>query len=290
MLTKSDESIYCLFFGMALSAAELQVVNEALGVEVSYFSICLPFKIRFSQVSFAAVARLYKASDSGSWYYPNIWGGVALVTDGTSSYIRIVDLSGGALLYEQELYEKFDYNFAKPFFHVFEGDDCVHGLSFADVSDATTFGNSVRQAVGLELIAPPPSSQNPPLNGNGHQVRHPSPNPKPLPSLPPKTPSPQSSVYEPAPTPTASTPPVVIASPAIVSSPPPAGTSKPAPMVKTESSRTLDNSAKKNKPASSSCKIGKKREGKSARDKWNDEKEAETVERRTGTVETRIGT
>ena len=44
----------------------------------------------------------------------------------------------------QELYEGFEYKNAKPFFHVFEGDDAVYALSFAEGFDAASFHSAVR--------------------------------------------------------------------------------------------------------------------------------------------------
>lgn len=245
---------------MALTASELQWVNEAAGCEVILMVLFHDtFLNELIQVLCATVARLYKTSDNGAWYYPNIWGAVALVPEAPSTFIRIFDVNGGAILYEQELYENFEYSIAKPFFHVFESDDCVHGLSFADVSDAVTFGNNVRQILGLEPLSPPQQSNgsggSSPISSSPLQTspatRHPS--PKPLPSIPPKSPSPQvrrSSFSDSSPPPAASyvaPQPTAAPTPVVISSPSPvAVATKPTVLAKADSARTIE--AKK-KPA-----------------------------------------
>ncbi|ELR25045.1 WH1 domain containing protein [Acanthamoeba castellanii str. Neff] len=97
------------------------------------------------QVKSTAVARLYM-SQGNTWAYSHLWGAAALVAvdgDAGAHYIRLVDLQSGQVTWEQELYDRFEYQSATPFFHTFEGNDAVIGLSFADESDAATFHHAV---------------------------------------------------------------------------------------------------------------------------------------------------
>ncbi len=227
------------------------------------------------KVSFATVARLYKSNGSGSWDYQNVWGAVALVSDDSSNYIRMYNIPASALIFEQELYTNFDYSISKPFFHTFESDECMHGLSFADAADASCFASAIQTLIGKDTKSSPniPKAGSPRVvaESNGH-VRHPS--PKPLPAIPPTIPPKSSSVYStPTSTPPSTsnsvspnaTPPVSTYSPH--TDPPPATThttaaaaattSKPSAaavqptLTKTDSNRTLENSKKKN--ASGMC-------------------------------------
>lgn len=91
----------------------------------------------------SSVARLYKGVGS-TWEYTKKWGGIALVKDGAQHHLKLVSLDKESVEWQQELYDGFEYKNPKPFFHVFEGDDAVYGLSFANDGDAGTFYSAVK--------------------------------------------------------------------------------------------------------------------------------------------------
>ncbi|KYQ91766.1 Wiscott-Aldrich syndrome protein [Tieghemostelium lacteum] len=86
------------------------------------------------------VARLYDGK-SGRWEFTGAIGAVSIITDrvGKVNHIKIVDLKSTRCIFEQELYDGFDYQKPRDFFHTFEGDSQVFGLSFADVAEAAEF-------------------------------------------------------------------------------------------------------------------------------------------------------
>ncbi|KAI9313414.1 hypothetical protein BX666DRAFT_684680 [Dichotomocladium elegans] len=86
-----------------------------------------------SKITTAAVARLFVASpDPNRWSYSNVWGAAAFYLENQRG-----------VLWEQELYEGFDYTNDKPFFHTFETDDYLAGLLFVDEGEADRFYKKV---------------------------------------------------------------------------------------------------------------------------------------------------
>ena len=47
--------------------------------------------------------------------------------------------AGRGVIWDQEIYDTFSYNQDRVFFHTFELEDCLAGLSFADEKEAKTF-------------------------------------------------------------------------------------------------------------------------------------------------------
>lgn len=90
------------------------------------------------------VARLYDGK-SGYWEFTGAVGAVSVISDrvGKVNHIKIVDLRTTRCVFEQELYDGFDYQKPRDFFHTFEGDSQVFGLSFADISEAAEFYQQV---------------------------------------------------------------------------------------------------------------------------------------------------
>ncbi|KAG2183386.1 hypothetical protein INT43_006392 [Umbelopsis isabellina] len=113
-----------------------------------------------SKIFTAAVARLFVAyPNPQSWTYSNIWGAAVFLKDKSKSdsyFIRIVDLENhGGVIWEQELYEGFQYTQERPFFHTFDTDECQAGLLFVDDSEAETFYNKIINRQALASKAPP---------------------------------------------------------------------------------------------------------------------------------------
>lgn len=91
-----------------------------------------------------AVARLYIAyPDKHKWTYSGIQGAVVLANDliGNTFWLKMVDVSsaGRGVIWDQEIYEPFYYNQDRTFFHSFELEDCLAGLSFVDEKEAKKF-------------------------------------------------------------------------------------------------------------------------------------------------------
>ncbi|KAG0059011.1 hypothetical protein BGZ89_000793 [Linnemannia elongata] len=108
----------------------------------------------------ATVARLYIAyPDPSQWTYAGILGAVALIQTSNTFFLRIVDLLyGQGIVWEQELYQGFDYHQDMPFFHTFQADNYVAGFSFADEHEAEVFYSKVHGRARLRPFKPVPSS------------------------------------------------------------------------------------------------------------------------------------
>ncbi|CEL01899.1 Putative Actin regulatory protein [Aspergillus calidoustus] len=97
-----------------------------------------------NKIHAVAVARLYVAyPDPHRWTYTGLQGAVVLANDlvGRTFWLKLVDVSpaGKGVIWDQEIYENFQYNQDRTFFHTFELDDCPAALSFADEKEAKTF-------------------------------------------------------------------------------------------------------------------------------------------------------
>ncbi|XP_045623813.2 actin nucleation-promoting factor WASL isoform X1 [Procambarus clarkii] len=86
----------------------------------------------------------------------NVWRkrhfGVATFTKDNvrrSYYIQVYDIVAAKRVFEQELYNQFNYTASMPFFHQFEAEDQMIGLNFADEGEANAFN----QAIGERLAA-----------------------------------------------------------------------------------------------------------------------------------------
>ncbi|KAG9327845.1 hypothetical protein KVV02_000291 [Mortierella alpina] len=108
----------------------------------------------------ATVARLYVAyPDPSSWTYSGIMGGLAFVQTKSTFLFRIVDLMGSrGVIWEQELYENFDYTQERSFFHTFAIDNCLAAFSFADDQEASVFYKKVSNREALKKPKSPTGS------------------------------------------------------------------------------------------------------------------------------------
>lgn len=52
-------------------------------------------------------------------------------------------------MWQQELYTTFEYKVTRPYFHTFEADDAMAGLSFANEQEAITFRNAVEEKLKI---------------------------------------------------------------------------------------------------------------------------------------------
>ncbi|KAK2745549.1 hypothetical protein FQN57_003674 [Myotisia sp. PD_48] len=97
-----------------------------------------------------AVARLYVClPNTQKWTYTGLQGAAVLANDlvGHTFWIKLVDISpaGRGTLWDQEIYDGFSYNQDRTFFHTFELEECLAGLSFADEKEAKTFKKKVQE-------------------------------------------------------------------------------------------------------------------------------------------------
>ncbi|KAJ4297441.1 hypothetical protein N0V90_005332 [Kalmusia sp. IMI 367209] len=97
-----------------------------------------------NKIHAVAVAKLYIAyPDKHQWTYTGMQGAAVLANDlvGNTFWIKLVDISptNRGVIWDQEIYDTFTYNQDRVFFHTFELEDCLAGLSFADEKEAKTF-------------------------------------------------------------------------------------------------------------------------------------------------------
>ncbi|EME48435.1 hypothetical protein DOTSEDRAFT_67473 [Dothistroma septosporum NZE10] len=97
-----------------------------------------------NKIHAVAVAKLYIAYPNRSrWNYTGLQGAAVLANDlvGNTFWIKLVDVSPAnrGVLWDQEIYDTFQYNQDRTFFHTFELEDCLAGLSFADEKEAKQF-------------------------------------------------------------------------------------------------------------------------------------------------------
>ncbi|ORY86916.1 hypothetical protein BCR37DRAFT_128457 [Protomyces lactucae-debilis] len=95
----------------------------------------------------AAIAKLYIClPDSQRWIDTELIGAAVLAYDqvGKCFFFKLVDVVGTqGILWDQELYEGFQYNQDRTFFHSFEIPECMAAFSFADEREASNFYSKV---------------------------------------------------------------------------------------------------------------------------------------------------
>ncbi|SMR53276.1 unnamed protein product [Zymoseptoria tritici ST99CH_3D1] len=97
-----------------------------------------------NKIHAVAVAKLYVAHpDRSRWTYTGLQGAAVLANDlvGNTFWIKLVDVSPAnrGVIWDQEIYDTFSYNQDRVFFHTFELEECLAGLSFADEKEAKQF-------------------------------------------------------------------------------------------------------------------------------------------------------
>jgi hypothetical protein len=96
-----------------------------------------------------AVTKLYKAQQN-QWNYTGVTGVAVMLSEDNFNYIRILDLKTKKVLFEQELYDYFEYHNPTTFFHTFETNNFVAGLSFADEEEADVFYQKVIESIDAQ--------------------------------------------------------------------------------------------------------------------------------------------
>ena len=97
-----------------------------------------------NKIQAVAVARLYIAKPGQSrWIYTGLQGAAVLSNDlvGNTFWIKLVDISPAnrGVIWDQEIYDQFQYNQDRTFFHSFELEQCLAALSFVDEKEARQF-------------------------------------------------------------------------------------------------------------------------------------------------------
>ncbi|OTB11007.1 hypothetical protein K445DRAFT_69197 [Daldinia sp. EC12] len=97
-----------------------------------------------NKIHAVAVARLYVAyPNTSKWTYTGLQGAIVLCNDlvGNTYWLKLVDVStaGRGVIWDQEIFENWSYNQDRTFFHTFELEDCLAGLSFVDEKEAKQF-------------------------------------------------------------------------------------------------------------------------------------------------------
>ncbi|KAH7037383.1 uncharacterized protein B0I36DRAFT_428035 [Microdochium trichocladiopsis] len=97
-----------------------------------------------NKIQAVAVAKLYVAyPDRTKWTYTGLQGAIVLSNDlvGNTYWLKLVDVSpaGRGVIWDQEIYDTWNYNQDRTFFHSFETEDCLAGLSFVDEKEAKQF-------------------------------------------------------------------------------------------------------------------------------------------------------
>ncbi|RKF55303.1 putative wh1 domain-containing protein [Golovinomyces cichoracearum] len=97
-----------------------------------------------NKIQAVAAARLYIAyPNRNKWTNTGYQGAIVLSNDlvGNTYWLKLVDMSSQnrGILWDQEIYDTWSYNQDRTFFHTFETEDCLAGLSFVDEKEAKTF-------------------------------------------------------------------------------------------------------------------------------------------------------
>ncbi|KAK2608685.1 hypothetical protein QQS21_002796 [Conoideocrella luteorostrata] len=97
-----------------------------------------------NKIQAVAVARLYVAYPNRSkWTYSGLQGAIVLANDlvGNTYWLKMVDVSSSnrGVIWDQEIFDTWRYSQDRTFFHTFELEDCLAGLSFVDEKEAKQF-------------------------------------------------------------------------------------------------------------------------------------------------------
>ncbi|CAM1502133.1 Fc.00g041170.m01.CDS01 [Cosmosporella sp. VM-42] len=97
-----------------------------------------------NKIQAVAVAKLYVAYPNRSrWTYTGLQGAVVLANDlvGHTYWLKMVDISPSSrgVIWDQEIFDTWHYNQDRTFFHTFELEECLAGLSFVDEKEAKQF-------------------------------------------------------------------------------------------------------------------------------------------------------
>ncbi|KAK8089955.1 hypothetical protein PG997_004916 [Apiospora hydei] len=122
-----------------------------------------------NKIQAVAVARLYVAFPNRSkWTYTGLQGAIVLANDlvGNTYWLKLVDISPSArgVIWDQEIFDIWSYNQDRTFFHTFELEECLAGLSFVDEKEAKQFKKKMDEREKNASKA----TRNTPFGGSNH--------------------------------------------------------------------------------------------------------------------------
>ncbi|KAK9779070.1 hypothetical protein SCAR479_03937 [Seiridium cardinale] len=125
-----------------------------------------------NKIHAVAVARLYVAYPNKSkWTYTGLQGAIALANDlvGNTYWLKLVDISpaGRGVIWDQEIFDTWQYNQDRTFFHTFELEECLAGLSFVDEKEAKQFKKKMEEREKNASKA----TKNTPFGGHSQPVK-----------------------------------------------------------------------------------------------------------------------
>ena len=97
-----------------------------------------------------AVVKLFEATDSAPRSWKLVVTGVACFIKDSAQrgfYIQVVDVDNETIVWEQPLHPRLNYNASCDWFHTFEIDDGMIGISFADDQEAIEFKAAVTERI-----------------------------------------------------------------------------------------------------------------------------------------------
>ncbi|GLV39259.1 WASp [Carabus blaptoides fortunei] len=100
-----------------------------------------------------AVVQLYLSQKpSHTSWVKNETGILCFVKDNIKRnyFFRLFCLNRGKMIWEQELYNNFDYKYPQDYFHMFEIDDCICGFNFASEEDASTMKTIILEKIAMK--------------------------------------------------------------------------------------------------------------------------------------------
>ncbi|KAK4569579.1 hypothetical protein LTR86_003342 [Recurvomyces mirabilis] len=103
-----------------------------------------------NKIHAVAVAKLYiSLPQSQTWQPTNLQGALVLANDlvGNTFWLKLVDVSPAnrGVIWDQEIYDSFQWFQDRTFFHSFEGEECLFGFSFVDEKEARQLRKKVEE-------------------------------------------------------------------------------------------------------------------------------------------------
>ncbi|KAI6809448.1 hypothetical protein KC337_g16278, partial [Hortaea werneckii] len=134
-----------------------------------------------NKIHAVAVVKLYICPPSHHrWTFTGLQGALVLANDlvGNTFFLKLVDVSPAnrGVLWDQEIYDTFQYNQDRTFFHSFEGEGpALYGLSFADEKEARQMRKKMeeREKNASKATRAKPFASGPPQHyGGGGQQQY----------------------------------------------------------------------------------------------------------------------
>ncbi|KAK3673174.1 hypothetical protein LTR78_007014 [Recurvomyces mirabilis] len=105
-----------------------------------------------NKIHAVAVAKLYISlpqTPHPTWQPTNLQGALVLANDlvGNTFWLKLVDVSPAnrGVIWDQEIYDSFQWFQDRTFFHSFEGEECLFGFSFVDEKEARQLRKKVEE-------------------------------------------------------------------------------------------------------------------------------------------------